>query len=87
MKPAEIERRFVYHPPDDATRVLHDQVRELTLGFATAISTLLDDPDDPGVTLNGVTSRELACAYTSLEEASFWLHAHIARNVGRDTTR
>jgi len=70
----EIERRFLYHPPNDATRALHEGVRKSMLDFAAEIT------DIPG------ESREKSLAMTALEEASFWLHAHIARNIGREET-
>ena len=66
----EIERRFVYHAPNDQTRAFHDDVRKMMLCFAESSSARF----------SGASSRELALFYTALEEASFWLHAHIARN-------
>lgn len=68
--PAEVERRFVYHPPTPETREVHEAVRETMLGFAQEINRLVDDDE----------SREMSLAFTALEECSFWLHAHIARN-------
>lgn len=70
MTTEEIERRFKYHAPDEHTRYLHDQVRELTLEYAKRIDELL-----PG------ESREKSLTITALEESSFWSHAHLARNL------
>ncbi len=73
MDQAEIERRFVYIPPNEQTREIHNAVRGHVLTFAEELNTLL-----PG------ESREKSLFFTALEEASFWAHAHIARNVGRE---
>lgn len=73
MTPEEIARRFVYHAPDDTTRDIHEDLRAEALSFA---STVLNEL--PG------ESREKSLAMTAFEEAMFWAHAHVARNVGRD---
>lgn len=70
MDAAEITRRFVYIAPNDNTRSVHEEVREATLDFAALMNQLL-----PG------ESREKSLFFTALEEASFWSHAHIARNL------
>lgn len=70
MTKEELERRFVYHAPTDETRGVHDRARSLTRAFAAEMEGLL-----PG------ESREKALFFTALEEASFWSHAHIARNM------
>ncbi len=70
MDAAEIGRRFIYHPPNEKTRGIHDEVREVTLNFAVLMDNLM-----PG------ESREKSLFFTALEEASFWAHAHIARNL------
>jgi len=70
MDKTEIERRFVYHPPNDQTRAFHDAIRADMLAFAEKMNILL--PDE---------SREKSLFFTALEEASFWSHAHIARNM------
>jgi len=69
MNPSEIRRRFEYIPPTEAKRQVHDRMRQLVSTFATIIDAL------PG------ESREKALAITKLEEAAFWTHAHIARNI------
>jgi len=69
VDPKELERRFVYHPPTADTRGVHEQVREATLQYAALVSRLMEDE-----------SRETSLFFTNLEEASFWAHAHIARN-------
>lgn len=70
---AEIERRFRYRAPDDATRELHNELRDEAIQFAAHV--LADLPGE---------SREKSLALTAFEEATFWAHAHIARNVGRE---
>lgn len=66
----EIERRFVYHVPTQNNRIVHDNVRRLTLSYAKMLTASLSGE-----------SREKSLALTALEEASFWAHAHIARNM------
>lgn len=70
MHPDELEHRFVYHAPDGDTRELHDAIRAKFLAFALDLAAAIR-PD---------TSREVSLTFTALEEASFWMHAHIARN-------
>lgn len=68
----EIDRRYTYHPPDDPKiRKLHDDFRKHERWMAHAINDLPED------------SREKSLAFTALEEMSFWIHAHIARNLHR----
>jgi len=69
----ELKRRFTYHAPNEATRDLHDDLRQEVKAFARRLNFLLGEP-----------SREASLAFTALEETSFWAHAHIARNVGRE---
>lgn len=64
----EIERRYLYHAPDDATRALHDEWRRHERWYAEHLADF-----EP--------SREISLALTALEELSFWVHAHIARNM------
>lgn len=71
MTDKEIVRRFKYRAPDDTTREIHNEVRRNAIEFAVWLDTVL-----PG------ESREKSLAFTSFEEATFWAHAHIARNVG-----
>jgi hypothetical protein len=68
LEATEVERRFVYHAPDEETRVIHDDIRARVLAFAAEMNEVLEP------------SRETSLFFTSLEEASFWAHAHIARN-------
>jgi hypothetical protein len=70
MTAEELERRFKYHPPNDETRAIHNEVRDLVMNFAAELDELL-----PG------ESREKSLFFTSLEESQFWAHAHIARNL------
>lgn len=65
----ELERRYTYHAPDEETRELHGFLRRQERRWAEVINNL------PG------ESRELSAALTKLEEAMFWAHAHIARNL------
>ena len=68
LTPEEIERRYSYHAPDEATRSLHDEWRRHERWYAEHLNEF-------------ESSRELALAFTALEELSFWVHAHIARNL------
>lgn len=70
MTAEELERRFKYHAPNDATRDLHQDVRVTVIGFARFLDQTL--PGD---------SREKSLAFTALEESQFWAHAHLARNL------
>lgn len=67
----EFMRRFDYHRPSGEARELHEEVRVQTKEFAA----LMDE------TLDSKGSRELALFWTNFEQATFWLHAHIARNM------
>jgi hypothetical protein len=69
MTPEELARRYKYQPPNANTRDFHDRVRRLEMAYAQDIDSL------PG------ESREKSLALTKLEEAMFWTHAHIARNL------
>jgi signal recognition particle subunit SEC65 len=70
MDDKELKRRYTYHAPNESTRELHDAVRNMEYAFAVEMDSRL--PGD---------SREKALVLTKLEEAMFWAHAHIARNV------
>lgn len=74
MTPAELLRRFTYHPPGPATRVMHDGLRKLEREYAARLDALL-----PG------ESREKSLAFTAFEESTFWGHAHLARNLDPET--
>ena len=67
MDDAELERRFTYHPPDDARRVQHEDVRQLLLEDAQYLNANLPE------------SREKSLAMTHLEEVMYWSNAAIAR--------
>lgn len=75
MTVEEINHRFKYHAPDANTRELHANTRDAFRVFALALDALSE--------LNG-NSRELSLAVTKLEEAAFWTHAHIARNITKE---
>ena len=70
MDIVEINRRFKYHPPSDATRDLHQALREHAIAHAHFLDEML--PGD---------SREKSLAFTAFEESQFWAHAHLARNL------
>lgn len=66
--PAEIEKRFTYHPPklDQAERYV--EIRNTAKAFAELI--VAKTPP----------SREQALGLTNLEQAVMWANAAIARN-------
>lgn len=66
----DLERRFTYHAPDEATRRLHDEWRANERAYARLVNAI-----------DGGETREKSLALTALEEATFWVHAHIARNL------
>ena len=66
----EVEKRFAHHPPDEASAVVHEHVRTLFKDFVGQLDQLMP-----------ATSRELSLMHTQMEQAAFWAHAHIARNV------
>ena len=70
MESSELKRRFSYHAPDDSTRELHDEWRKHERWYAEHLNDL-----------PGGDTREKSLAFTALEEAMFWTHAHIARNL------
>ena len=70
----ELQKRFRYHPPNDTTKAMHEEVRGLGIEFAARL-----DEELPG------ESREKSLAFTNLEQALFWANAHIARNISRGT--
>lgn len=74
----EIDNRFGYHKPlSDEVVKAHEKIRAVCGGVAHELvrdGLTIVDPVDRKMT------RELSCALTSLEEASFWFNANIARN-------
>ncbi len=70
MTPEELDKRFKYHAPDAKTRTLHDEIRSLERNFARVMNDLL-----------GEETREKAAFFTNFEQATFWAHAHVARNA------
>lgn len=65
----EIERRFTHHVPTESRLPIHNEARRRFKEFADDLGGLLPE------------SREKSLAFTALEEASFWAHAAVARNV------
>lgn len=63
----DIKNRFGFHPATDETKPLHQEVRALFVETATKLNELVP------------AGREQALVLTSLEEASFWANAGIAR--------
>lgn len=63
----ELDRVFDYHAPKGHIQYLHQEWRKHVKWFGRALMTL-------------PATRERAMALTRLEEASFWVHATIARN-------
>lgn len=70
MSPAELARRFRYHAPGPRRQRIHNDLRDQFLGIANNLDKAL-----PG------ESREKSLMLTAIEEASFWAHAHVARNI------
>ena len=66
---AELERRFVYHKPDESKKQFHETIR--AMGHEFAFKELEFCPD----------CRERSLAITKIEEAVMWANAAIARNV------
>lgn len=64
----DLDRLFDYHAPDETTIVTHRDVRRINKAYAAEILSLIPD------------GREKALFLTSLETASFWAHAALARN-------
>ncbi len=73
MKKEELDKRFDYHPPSGEAQLAHGEARRTIKAFAAYVNT--DFPD---------SSREMSMFWTEFEAASFWLHAHIARNESHD---
>jgi pyridoxine 5'-phosphate synthase PdxJ len=67
VTPEDIANRFTYHPPDDARRVQHEDIRQLLLEDAQYLNANLPE------------GREKSLAITKLEEVMFWSNAAIAR--------
>lgn len=63
----DLGNRFLYHPPNEATRETHNQIRGDILAFAMSLDSRIPE------------GREKALFLTNLEQASFWAHAAIAR--------
>jgi len=64
----DLHKRFTYHPPKPGQSELYEQIRTLLRRAAVVLVEVCPD------------SRELAKAIASLEEASFWANASIARH-------
>lgn len=62
---------FIFHPADDTTKPMHEDVRGIITEAATRIDTIVPE------------GRELALVMTKLEEAMFWANAGIARHTPR----
>ena len=65
----ELKKRFEYHAPlDENQKGRYEEIRENGKNFARVVSQRCPE------------SRELALAFTKIEEAIFWANAAIARN-------
>lgn len=65
---AELEKRFMYHPPIGNQTYRYNRLREKAKDYADLIELFCPD------------SREKSLAMTKLEEAVMWANAAIARN-------
>ena len=70
MTPEEMDKRFEYHAPDGTKAHVHTDMRDIIHSVAIEVNDTFPD-----------NSRELSLFFTHLEEAGFWLQAHIARNL------
>ena len=68
MDPADLERRFTYHPPKEDQPTRYKLIRSQALSLAQLMN--ISCPD----------SREKSLAITHLEQAAMWANAAIARN-------
>jgi hypothetical protein len=68
----DIAHRFAFHKADDATGLLHNEVRATLGRTATMMAIMLP------------AGREAAVVQTKLEEAMFWANAAIARALPVD---
>lgn len=67
MQLEDIDNRFQYHRPNEATARKHQDVRILCHDVAENLNALLPE------------GREKSLAITHLEEAMFWANASLAR--------
>jgi hypothetical protein len=65
----EIDNRFGYHPVNDVTIGLHQQVRAAAIEFGNLLAELLPE------------SREKSLAFTELQTCTMWAGAAIACNL------
>ncbi len=62
----DLENRHGFHPGNDTTIPLHEEIRIISLHFAQNLDRILPD------------SREKALALTAVQEASLWANAAVA---------
>jgi hypothetical protein len=68
MELSDLNNRFQYHRPDEATAEKHQSVRTSVQFLANGLNELLPE------------GREKSLAITHLEETMFWSNAAIARS-------
>jgi hypothetical protein len=68
MDYSDLDNRFSYHKPNEATGEKHQDVRQMCLSLAEDLNGLLPE------------GREKSLAITHLEEVMFWANADIARS-------
>lgn len=68
MEKQELNKRFIYHPPNEDQVTRYEVLRAEAMRYASHIMNFCPD------------SRERALALTKLEEAVMWSNAAIARN-------
>lgn len=63
----DLDNRFTYHPPTSNQIALYKEIRDTAHRFADLLNVAVPD------------GRELALAFTHLEETVMWANAGIAR--------
>lgn len=65
----ELHNRFGFHPANDVSRPLHEEIRTRSEALAQFYNRVLPD------------SREKSLALTNLQQAAMWANAAVAINL------